>query len=491
MIDRVKMPISMGASNHSFGNIAFYYYKLHKDEISLTIQVGAGSNSRSVRIDDETRLEFTHWGCGTSLGIPTHLSAKFLIIPENMLNEAKALEKHKIRGLWNLITCDPDAIVVTPYHRVWSQLTEMTSKLTKGTCGSGAGRAYAQDNFIPDMTIHAIDLVDGRYIEEKLRNLRAYVIDETRCITKDSFKREEDVSRFLELQLVLNDIDDTRLKYIASEFRVLGKYLHLLTTEDALATHDGTAIVEHSHGVLSDSEVGFKPYVSSMRTLPQLTDEYLRKCGYKGRIWHYAVHSAYEYRHGPGPMPTERGEKYRKKLGIAQDENRWRGPIRVGDFDMVQLLYAIDCCGGPEYFDGFWLTCFDRIMANPSTAKELIPKIIDDVVDKPRGKKPCVHVATSFKTKTRLSWNICTGYYPDKDICKMYRLDTPLTTELLNNVTPYISNIIFPADPREFQDKEVIFNFVKQTIEEYTGIPLDAVSYGTSEDRKIWRETLH
>lgn len=73
----------------------------------------------------------------------------------------------------------------------------------------------------------------------------------------------------------------------------------------------------------------------------------------------------------------------------------------------------------------------------------------------------------------------------------MYRLDTPLTTELLNNVTPYISNIIFPADPREFQDKGVIFNFVKQIIEEYTGIPLDAVSYGTSEDRKIWSETLH
>ena len=490
MIDRVKMPISMGASNHSLGNITFYYYKRNIDEISLTIQVGAGSNSRSVRIDDETRLEFAHWGCGTSLGIPTHLSAKFLIIPENMLNEAKALEKHKIRGLWNLITCDPDAIVVTPYHRVWSQLTEMTSKLTKGTCGSGAGRAYAQDNFIPDMTIHAIDLVDGRYIEEKLRKLRAYVIDETRCITKDSFKREEDVSRFLELQLVLNDIDDTRLKYIASEFRVLGKNLHLLTTKDALATHDGTAIVEHSHGVLSDSEVGFKPYVSSMRTLPQLTDEYLWKCGYKGQIWHYAVHSAYEYRHGPGPMPTEKDQKYRKKLGIAQDDNRWRGPIRVGDFDMLQLLHAIKGCGGSEYFDGFWLTCFDRIMSNPSKARVLVPKS-DNKTKEADNENPHIRTVSSFVAKTRLCWNVCTGYYPGDDVTQMYDIDEPLTTELLESVTPYISNIIFPADPREFQDKEVIFKFVKQTIEEYTGIPLDAVSYGTSEDRKIWSEILH
>ena len=85
MIDRVKMPISMGASNHSLGIITFCDYKRNIDEIGLTIQVGAGSNSRSVRIDDETRLEFAHWGCGTSLGIPTHLSAKFLIIPENMI----------------------------------------------------------------------------------------------------------------------------------------------------------------------------------------------------------------------------------------------------------------------------------------------------------------------------------------------------------------------------------------------------------------------
>ena len=129
-------------------------------------------------------------------------------------------------------------------------------------------------------------------------------------------------------------------------------------------------------------------------------------------------------------------------------------------------------------------------MSNPSKARVLVPKS-DNKTKVADNANPHIRTVSSFVAKTRLCWNVCTGYYPGDDVTQMYDLSEPLTTELLESVTPYISNIIFPADPREFQDKEVIFKFVKQTIEEYTGIPLDAVSYGTSEDRKIWSETLH
>lgn len=488
MVEKIEMPISMAASNHSLGNILYYYYKRNKNAIELTIQVGAGSNSRSVRDEKDNRLEFAHWGCGTSLGIRTHLSEKFLVIPDNMLSEAESLKKQIAKDPWKLITCDPNAIVVTPYHRVWSQLIEMTSKLTKGTCGSGAGRAYAQAIFAPEMSIRAIDLKKDDEVEKKLRKLRSYVADETRYITKDSFRSDDDRLRFLELQCILNDLEDSHLEEFCETFRTLGRNLPLCATEDILNTKSGTSIVEHSHGVLSDSEIGFKPYVSSMRCLPQLTDEYLKSCGFNGEIRHYAVHSAYEYRHGPGPMPTFKGEKYRKKLGIAPaaDENRWRGPIRTGYLDIPQLVYAINSCGGPEYFDGFWLTCFDRIMANPSKAKVLIPKIVDESTGEPRKPDQHFFVASSIKQKQRLSWNICTSYYKDNDYYQMMPVDTTLTTELLLASTPYITNYLLPDDRRKFQDKDFIFSFIKQALEDYTGIALDAVSYGTGEERKIW-----
>ena len=121
-------------------------------------------------------------------------------------------------------------------------------------------------------------------------------------------------------------------------------------------------------------------------------------------------------------------------------------------------------------------------MSNPSKARVLVPKS-DNKTKVADNANPHIRTVSSFVAKTRLCWNVCTGYYPGDDVTQMYDLSEPLTTELLESVTPYISNIIFPAD------HQVALSL--RWMEEYTGIPLDAVSYGTSEDRKIWSETLH
>jgi hypothetical protein len=77
---------------------------------------------------------------------------------------------------------------------------------------------------------------------------------------------------------------------------------------------DGVAVVECSHGVLTDAETGLKPHVSAIRTLPKFTTEMLRSAGYNGEIINYAVHRAYEIRHGAGPMPTYDPESFDSRL---------------------------------------------------------------------------------------------------------------------------------------------------------------------------------
>jgi len=472
-------PISMSTGVHAVGNILYCFYKRQQAEgkTLVSIKAGAGSNTRKIRVRDR-HIELAHLGCGTPLGIPTHFSAQMLIFPERLIEEVNNARKsfNEFHDPWSRITCDPDALIVTDFHRAWSQIFEMMSDETCGTCGSGAGRAYYYASILPESAIYARDLTDLKLLTSKLMTLKNYVKDAVRNLKANDSLSEEDRARFTAQQSVIEDIGGHRLRLMANQFFVLGKWLKLRPTKEVLDEFDGNAVVEFSHGVLSDREKGFKPYVSSMRTLPQFFDDYLKKIGYKGEIKRVAVVCAYDYRHGPGPMPTY-DENLRDFLGIAKapDENRWRGPIRCGNLDIVQIQYAIKCCGGAKQFDGVWLTCFDQILSS-AVKNPYIEKSID-----PKTKLE--------QTIYHQTWDICIGYIKKGNVyCFKNKPGSRLTTKSITGVQPVISHYGL-TDQTQFKDnKGAIYDFLAPIVENLLGLPLKAVSYGTSEKRKIWRK---
>lgn len=162
--------------------------------------------------------------------------------------------------------------------------------------------------------------------------------------------------------------DNKYLDFIENLFHEAGQQAKIVNNdylEKVILPQKGVAVVESSHGILTDRFHGFHPHTSAIRTLPRFTEAMLREAGYNGPIVNIGVFRAYAIRHGAGPMPTADPTMAESLLPEShKEENRWQGKIRVGPIDLVLLRYAINVCGGPSAFDGLAVTWFDQIIKN-------------------------------------------------------------------------------------------------------------------------------
>ena len=167
----------------------------------------------------------------------------------------------------------------------------------------------------------------------------------------------------------------------------------------------------------------------------------LKNAGYDGKIINYAVHRAYEIRHGAGPMPTYDPEFTARMLpGSHKDKNRWQGAVRAGPLDLNLVKYALDVSNEIS-FDGLALTWFDQILANNRT------------------------------------WPVCFHY-------KNRRKGDESITEYLEHAEPLVCDfgIRNPIPVRE------LFNFVGKVLESFLKVPLKILSAGPTEKNKIYSE---
>src|SRR3989339_36286 len=89
----------------------------------LIIKVGGAQGSHGVRTSRGESFAFSQWGCGTFEGIPTHLSPRFIVSIEGLLNEAEALRYgHGVHDPFSLLTVDHLALCSIPYHGISSRL---------------------------------------------------------------------------------------------------------------------------------------------------------------------------------------------------------------------------------------------------------------------------------------------------------------------------------------------------------------------------------
>ena len=409
------------------------------------IKEGGAQGSHGVVLADGRKFCFSQWGCGTFQGVPTYLSPRFVMSPLGLLNEAAALEKGEFGiSAFDLLSVSPNCVCASPYHQVWSRLYELSLRdHPHGTVGTGVGKAYQQSQTNDELTLFARDLTDY----DKIR----LVLGRQRDFVRDKFGKLSEAD-ILEADIpILHDClagleNDDEFNYIVDATRYVG-CLVLLEEYESLLKKEGCVVVERSHGILTDAEYGFKPHVSSLRTLPRFSFQSLRSAGFTGKIVNLGVHRAYEIRHGAGPMPTASELAASRLLpNSCKNTNRWQGKVRVGALDAVLLNYAIRLCGKDVPLDGLCITWFDQILANGS-------------------------------------WPICSAYVVDGE-----RVEPGVSPDLnmLDIAEPAITEYDVLSQVPDIKDRDRAYKFCRNTLATVTDVPVRLLSFGACKEDKYF-----
>lgn len=328
------------------------------------IKRGGAQGGHGVRTASARSFIFSQWGCGTLNGIPTHVSQQMVVSPEGLLLEAEALRKEAgIANPFALLTVDATALVATPLHGLASRLFELSlGSNSRGTVGSGVGQAYRDARKYPELALQVRDLL-APDLRDRLYAIRECIAGYVWPVLLDAeFLREDSAEVRHELALLR---DDGFIEHIVQRFRQAGRLANIVPPDypaTAILPQEGVAVIESSHGVLTDNVHGFAPHTSAIRTLPEQARQLLGGAGYTGQVVNLGVTRAYAVRHGAGPLPTGNAA-LGKRLhpGSESQDNRYQGQVRAGALDGVLLRYAINVCGGPSAFDGLAVTWFDQI----------------------------------------------------------------------------------------------------------------------------------
>jgi adenylosuccinate synthase len=338
----------------------------HMMHVHTILKAGGGQGSHGVQTSGGERFAFSHWGCGTLEAVKTHISDQMIIIPEGILNEGTLLQRrHGIDDPYSLLTADERAVCATPFDQLTSRLTELSRGVSpRGTVGTGAGVAYRSFRRLPSLSILAGDL-KASDLKDRLAAIRDDTREQLLPILEGEFlAADEEEARTIAQYLS----EDGFLNHAFDILRETGKLLHVVSQDylgEVVLRRPGVAIVETSHGILTDRHYGFHPHTSAIRTLSHFRRDIFDNAGYMGEIVNLGVFRAYAIRHGAGPMPTHDPALGEHLLpGSSKGENRYQGAVRVGPLDLVALKYAIEVCGGPQAFDGLAVTWFDQIQSN-------------------------------------------------------------------------------------------------------------------------------
>lgn len=451
-MSRIITVFDLGPGDGGKGGIVHKLAKHH--QAATIIKVGGAQGSHGV-VTKRHKFAFSQWGCGTFEGVKTHITPSLVTSPDGMLNEADALGYHGVINPFDMLTVDERCICATPYHRIASHLRELCRVIPRGTIGSGVGEAFRSSRKHPHLTIRATDL------KSNLRSKLAEIRDQQLSLFDElQFPTDENDVALVRDELALL-MDDEYLNYVTDRFKLAGKLVNVVNPDYMRReVFNDTAIVESSHGVLTDSEYGFSPHTSAIRTLPTITNAMLRDEGFTGEITTIGVHRAYAIRHGAGPMPTTDDTMINDLLPDShKEENRYQGKIRVGALDFPLIRYAAEVCDNA--IDGIAISWFDQIMRNGAW----------NICDEYKEYDPrYFHSARRIKKF-------------EGDPAEQSGYQHRLTTALFAS-KPTVTSLCVPNSVEEQ------YRMCDEQFREKLGIPVHLVSFGPSDADKLIKESL-
>lgn len=426
------------------------------------LKVGGAQGSHGVRTSNGQKFNFSQFGCGTLEGVRTHITDRMIIEPLGLMREAEMLKYELgINTIYDYLTIDENALCITPYHANASQLRELARKdKPKGTVAIGGGEAMRDACVHPELAIYARDLASPKLIEkleairvQKIKDL-AHIMDSLDHFWKEDWLEVRKQKDFLECPATV--------EVIAAKYKQLSMLANIVGLEylkDSILKRDGVIVVESSHGILTDRFYGFHPHTTQLRTLPQGTLDLLGSVDYDGDIVKLGITRAYQIRHGAGPMVTESDDLNGILLPNSyKTENRWQGKVRTGALDLVALRYAIEVCGGPQFFDGLCITWMDQIQGAGNW----------QVCDRYSG------IDAEFFTSPN-TIKVRRGE-DDAQLAYQERLG-----KVLMQCSPIVTSQVIP----EYHDREGLTDLCAQTLYEKLGVPVRMISYGATELDKV------
>ncbi len=427
------------------------------------IKVGGTQGSHGVWTSRGENFNFSQFGCGTFEGIQTFISKNFVSSPTGLIKEARSLQyEHGVSNPFSLLTIDGKTLCTTPYHGNASRIKELArNKSPRSIIGTGAGEAYMDSQLHPDLAFKISDLLGS--FEHKLKLIRAQKYAEIEAIAKDSFLAAD--IKLLEQEMGVFT-DEGYFEWIVEQFKYVAKQLRIVD-EDYLRKEilgrDGIAVLESSHGILTDYHKGLSPHTSRLRTLPQITSwGLLEECGYDGQVVRLGVTRAHQIKHGAGPFVVDDESMTEKLYGSSYDfvaPSRYRGKVRIGPLDTVLLRYAIAASGGAREYDGICVTWFDSMVKLGKWPVCYGYNNVDQAYFSEQGDmlvQDFAHEVDQLAYQTAL-------------------------TQSLHTCTPNITEYHVPSHASQ----EDMIDMCKTALNERLGIPIRMIGFGPTENQKI------
>ncbi len=459
MIEKIYVGTGLGPGDDGKGGVK-HAISVMRDAL-VFLKVGGAQGSHGVHTSRGERFAFNQWGCGTFEGVRTHLTSRFVVSPVGLLDEADALRYQcGIHNAFDLLTVDARALCATPYHGIASRLKELVRGTSpRGTIGSGVGDAYRDSLRVPELAIYVQDL-ERPDLRDRLAAIREFKLRDLRAILEGDFPSEDRAAAGEEFSRL---VDDDFLALVVKWFQEVAQRAHIVDGDylgREILSQDGIAVVESSHGILTDCCHGFHPHTSALRTLPCFTHDMLHEAGYDGQVVNIGVTRAYSIRHGAGPLPTADPAMGEHLLpGSHKEENRYQGKVRVGPLDLVLLRYAIEVAGGPSAFDGLAITWFDQIQTNG----------VWHICDRYQNANNSTFFSPTGELKVRRGTDAAQLDYQEK-----------LGQQLLGCV-PEITSYELPS----VAGRDELFSFCADVLKSKLGVPVRMVSFGPTEQDKV------
>lgn len=286
---------------------------------------GGAQAGHSVATRDGRRHTFHHVGSGALAGASTHLSAHFVLHPMFLLEEREHVLD--LGGCVD-ITCDPRALVTTPFDILINQAVEVARGVNRhGSCGMGFGETIER-NLRPEFAIpfHGLlrpDLRDRliairtEWVPLRLKALGVEAIDEqTRAIIEDDRVVDRFIADCNDFLAVVRFMPDRRIREL------------------------GNVIFEGAQGLQLDQDYGAFPFVTRSNCGLRNMIAIAKEAGI-GAIEVVYVTRAYTTRHGAGPLAHERVLDNFRIIDPTNQPNDWQGSIRHADLDVDDLAGAI------------------------------------------------------------------------------------------------------------------------------------------------------
>ncbi|MBC7293790.1 MAG: adenylosuccinate synthetase, partial [Thermoleophilia bacterium] len=294
MVKTAKVVIGAGFGDEGKGLITDYLASQQERGIVVRFNGGAQAG-HTVVTPDGKRHVFGHVGAGSFAGLPTYLSRFFVANPMLFRKELASLQ-----ACCPLPTVylDPRCPVTTPYDMIVNQVVELARGDSRhGSCGVGFNETVTRTLSGPALFVS--DLADTELVFSILRQIR-----------------DEYVPHRLR-KLGVNSVPETYARLLRGD-DICERYLEdvrVLLSATAIADHRifssfEAVIFEGAQGLFLDETHRFFPYVTRSRTGLHNVVRLLGEAGLDGlRLEVVYVTRTYLTRHGPGPCPTETGDR--------------------------------------------------------------------------------------------------------------------------------------------------------------------------------------